>query len=242
MEDYIMIHITFCYETDLDLTYMKNEITKCFEQRGVCVSACCCHNAAELLKRSSSQLPDILFYDLNGEQGLMRKAAIAVKKKQQNMVSVVFAQKDTTAAMEDILLEPLFAVPNKSRKQLWTYASLAYEAAMKDEDTFTYYRRPSYIKTAVQDIQYFVSEGRRTHIVSADGCNTFYKKLDEVETLMQNKNCQFLRIHKSYLVNASYIAGYSRNSIKLTNGEHLRISRYAYYKNIVELIRSSSVS
>lgn len=29
-----MIHITFCYETDLDLTYMKNEITKCFEQRG----------------------------------------------------------------------------------------------------------------------------------------------------------------------------------------------------------------
>ena len=26
MEDYIMIHITFCYETDLDLTYMKNEL------------------------------------------------------------------------------------------------------------------------------------------------------------------------------------------------------------------------
>lgn len=93
MEDYIMIHITFCYETDLDLTYMKNEITKCFEQRGVCVSACCCHNAAELLKRSSSQLPDILFYDLNGEQGLMRKAAIAVKKKQQNMVSVVLPRR-----------------------------------------------------------------------------------------------------------------------------------------------------
>lgn len=237
-----MIHITFCYETDLDLTYMKNEITKFFEQRGVCVSTCCCHNVAELLKRSSSQLPDILFYDLNGEQGFMRKAAIAIKKQQPNMVSVVFASKDNTTATEDILLKPLFAVPNKSRKQLWAYTSLAYEAAMKDEDTFTYYRRPSYIKTAVQDIQYFVSEGRRTHIVSLDGHNTFYKKLDEVETLMQHKNCQFLRIHKSYLVNANYIAGYTRDSVKLTNGEYLRISKYAYYKNIVELIRSSSAS
>ena len=237
-----MIHITFCYETDLELTYMKNEITKCFEQRGVSISACCCHNVAELLKRSSRQLPDILFYEWGNEQGLMRKAAIAIKKQQPNMVSVVTAPKNNSTMPEKSLLAPIYIIPNKSRRQLWAYASLAYEAALKDKDTFTYYRRPSYIKTPVQDIQYFVSEGRRTHIVSEDGGDTFYKKLDEVETLMQNKNCQFLRIHKSYLVNASYIAGYNRSTVKLTNGEHLRISKYAYYKNIVELIRSSPVS
>ena len=36
----------------------------------------------------------------------------------------------------------------------------------------------------------------------------------------------FLRIHKSYLVNASYISGYSRDYVTLTTGERLRISRY----------------
>lgn len=228
-----MINITFCYESDSDLTYIKNEVIRCFEQRGVGVSAYCCHNVKELSRCGRKRIPDILFCELDSEQGLMRKAAISLKKHHPNMVSVVTEKKDYIAAPEDVLLEPLYSIPNKSRRQLWAYAVLAYEAAMKDEDSFAYYRRPGYIRMAVNDIRYFTSEGRRTHIISEEGCDTFYKKLDEVEYLMKGKNCQFLRIHKSYLVNAKYITGYDRSCVKLTNGEHLRISKYEYYKNII---------
>lgn len=233
-----MVNITFCYESDSDLTYIKNEVTQCFEQRGVSVYAYCCHNVKELSKCGRKHIPDILFYEPDSEQGMMRRAAISLKKLQPNMVSVVIGKKGVNAAPEDVLLEPVYSVPNKSRKQLWAYASLAYEAAMKDEDSFAYYRRPSYILAAVEDIRYFASEGRRTHIVSEDGCDTFYKKLDDVEQLMKGKNCEFLRIHKSYLVNAKYIAGYDRSCVKLTNGELLRISRYGYYKNLLSYYSS----
>lgn len=236
-----MVNIVFCFELDTDLNYMKNEITTCFEKRGICVTTHCCHNVKELVKLMGSTFPDILFYDPDSEQGLMRKAAIAIKKHHQNMVSIVTTKRDYIAAPEDILLEPLYPIPNKSRRQLWAYASLAYEAAMDDEDTFEYYRRPSYVKLPVEEIRYFVSEARRTHIISEEGIDTFYKKLDEVEKMVKNKRCQFLRIHKSYLVNAKYIAGFDRRYVKLTNGERLRISKYDYYKNLLAHLRSASI-
>lgn len=234
-----MVNIAFCFELDTDLMYMKNEILKCFGQRGVSVDILCCHNVKELMKCAGRFLPDILFYDIDGEQGLMRRAAISIKKHHPNMVSVVTANKHYASVPEDILLEPFYFMPNKSHKQLWTYASLAYESTMNDENSFAYYRRPGYIRMSVHDILYFTSEGRRTHIISDEGCDTFYKKLDDVEHIVRNKSCRFLRIHKSYLVNVNYIASYNRRYVTLTSGEQLKISKYEYYRNIIELLKSA---
>ena len=49
------------------------------------------------------------------------------------------------------------------------------------------------IRVPVHEIRYFASEGRRTHIISADCRDTFYQKLDVVEDLMRHKNCRFIR-------------------------------------------------
>ena len=236
-----MINIAFCFETDSDLDYMKKEVTQCFERRGICVSAHCCHNVRELIRIIGSSFPDILFYDPDSEQGLMRKAAIAIKKHNPNMVSIVTTKKDYIASPDDILLEPFYPIPNKSRRQLWSYAAKAYESAINDKDTFEYYKRPCYAKLPIGDIRYFVSEARRTHIIYEDGIDTFYKKLDEVEEIVKNKRCQFLRIHKSYLVNVKYIAGFDRRYVKLTNGERIKISNGDYYRNLIVQLHSETI-
>lgn len=132
----------------------------------------------------------------------------------------------------------MYVLPDKSRKHLWQHAALAYETILDDPDSFSYYVRPEYFHIPVNEIRYFASEGRRTHVVSADRRDSFYQKLDVVETRLRQKSCQFLRIHKSYLVNAGCISGYSRDYVLLTTGEQLRISKYEYYRSLNEHLQA----
>lgn len=227
-----MINFAFCYEQDELLDFVKNEILNCFQRREVQIAVMCYHNAFELQRCIACNCPDILFYDMEKEDGLMRSTVMNAKRENPKLISVITRDRDYIPPAEDVLLEPVYVMPDKSRKHLWTYAALAYESIADDADSFSYYVRPEYIHTPVKDIRYFASEGRRTHIVTKDRRDTFYRKLDMVETHLRQKNCQFLRIHKSYLVNAGCISGYSRDYVTLTTGERLRISRYEYYKSL----------
>ena len=230
-----MINISFCFEHDSDLFFIEKEISTCFQQRGVDVSTNCSHNANELKENTQNFCPDILFCDFKDKTSTLCKTVLSIKNHNPELVSIIVNGNYIISDKEQ-LLQPVFLITDKSRKQLWSYASLAYEAVFKSKDSFTYYHRPSYNNTPVNDILYFASEGRRTFLFSNDGCDTFYKKLDDVEQLVENKSCQFLRIHKSYLVNVNYISSYSRNYVKLLNGERLRISNYYHYKKINETL------
>lgn len=227
-----MIHFAFCYECDEILEFVKNEILKYFQQREVQIGVMCYHNAYELQRCIDCNCPDILFYDMEKEDGMMRDTVLKAKRTNEKLISIVTRGHNYSPPAEDVLLEPLYVMPDKSRKHLWTYTALAYETILDHSDSFSYYVRPEYIHIPVNEIRYFASEGRRTHIVAADRRDTFYQKLDVVEMLLRQKNCQFMRIHKSYLVNASCIAGYRRDYVLLTTGERLRISKYEYYKSL----------
>ncbi len=227
-----MINFAFCYERDELLDYVKNEILKYFRQREVQIAVMCYHNAYELQRCIDCNCPDILFYDMEHEDASMRSTVMNAKRANPKLISIITRGRDYSPPAEDILLEPIYVMPDKSRKHLWNCTALAYEAFLDDPDSFSYYVRPEYFHVPVNEIRYFASEGRRTHIVSANHRDTFYQKLDVVQTLLRQKDCQFLRIHKSYLVNASYISGYSRDYVTLTTGERLRISRYEYYKSL----------
>lgn len=227
-----MINFAFCYECDEQLNFVKNEILKYFRQREIEIAVMCYHNAYELQRCIGCNCPDILFYNMGQEDGLMRNTVLKAKRENQRLISIITRGHDYIPPAEDVLLEPIYVMPDISRKHLWTYTALAYEAILDDSDSFSYYVRPEYFHIPVNEIRYFASEGRRTHIVSANRRDTFYQKLDIVETLLRQKNCRFLRIHKSYLVNASCIAGYSRDYVVLTTGEQLRISRYEYYRSL----------
>lgn len=213
-----MINISFCFENDADLIFMEKEISLCFHQRGIDIATSCSHNAHELEDNIQSFCPDILFCDSDNENDFLDQTILSLKELNPYLISVKSSK-------------------NLNRKQLWSYASHAYEASLKDIDYFPHYHRPCYIYTPVNDIFYFASEGRKTILFSNEGSDYFYKKLDEVEEVIQNKSCQFLRIHKSYLVNINYISGYSRNYVKLFNGERLKISSYSYYKKINQTLK-----
>ena len=232
-----MINFALCYENDEILKFVRDEVVRCFNQKGIIVAVKCYRSAQELERHISCNCPDILFYEMEEENGLMRRAVMAAKRANEKLVSVVTHNMDYSPLVEDTCLEPVYVLPDKSRKHLWAYAALAYERLLDDEQSFSYYVRPEYVHVPVDDIRYFASEGRRTHVITSEHRDTFYKKLDAVEELIREKRCNFMRIHKSYLVNVRYISGYSRDYVFLTTGEKLRISKYSYYKRVNERMK-----
>ena len=238
-----MINIALCFENDMELSFLQMELGRCFDLRGIDFNIYCYHNTAELKRGIQRRFPDLFFFDMMGEYGLIRMAALSLKEMNPKLVCVVFQDRNYLKPPNDFLLEPLYTIPGKSKKQLWTYALLAYEATLDKENAFSYYKRPTYLHAPYDSIKYFVSEGRRTRIVCTDQMhnNAFYKKLSDVEALVSAKQHAFLRIHQSYLINIKYVAAYNRSHVTLTTGEHLPISKYEYYKEICSRIAEKKV-
>ena len=74
-------------------------------------------------------------------------------------------------------------------------------------------------------IYYMESSDHKVVLHLRDGEFSCYAKIRDLELDLQD---QFFRIHKGYLVNLSYVDGYGKSSVSLTNGEKLLLSKYKY--------------
>ena len=77
----------------------------------------------------------------------------------------------------------------------------------------------------LDSIYYIESSNHKVELHLKDGEFICYAKIGDLELELQD---QFFRIHKGYLINLSYVAGYSKRSVTLTNGEELLLSKYKY--------------
>ena len=77
----------------------------------------------------------------------------------------------------------------------------------------------------LDSICYIESSNHKVELHLKDGVFVCYAKIGELELELQDR---FFRIHKGYLVNLSYVDGYSKTEVTLTNGERLLLSKYKY--------------
>ncbi len=74
-------------------------------------------------------------------------------------------------------------------------------------------------------IKYVESQGRKIRFHKTDGIAECYGKLDDVEKLLGDG---FVRCHKSYIANMSYIKTFVGMKIELITGEEISVSRSCY--------------
>ena len=86
----------------------------------------------------------------------------------------------------------------------------------------------------LDSIYYIESSNHRVELHLKDGEFACYAKIGDLELELQD---QFFRIHKGYLVNLSYVAGYSKTEVTLTNGEKLLLSKYKYQDFVKAYLR-----
>ena len=90
-------------------------------------------------------------------------------------------------------------------------------------------------KTIPLDSVYYVeSSNHKVVLHLTDGAFSCYAKIRDLESELRNG---FFRIHKGYLVNLSYVDGYSKTEVTLTNGERLLLSKYKYQDFVKAYLR-----
>lgn len=77
----------------------------------------------------------------------------------------------------------------------------------------------------LDSIYYIESSNHKVVLHMEGGTFACYAKIRDLEGELQGR---FFRIHKGYLANLSYVAGYSKSEVSLSNGETLLLSKYKY--------------
>ncbi len=95
----------------------------------------------------------------------------------------------------------------------------------QDIETFTFIIKKAQYNLRLSDITYFYSRHRHVTAVCGEQEYTFYGKLVDIQKQLEEKNCRFLRIHQSYLVNMKYIKEYRYSELVLNSGKTLGISK-----------------
>ncbi len=100
---------------------------------------------------------------------------------------------------------------------------LALRLSGLDKADFEYCIAKEWYRMPVSEILHIQSEGRRMVITSSDDCAKYYGTIDGAWE--QVKNHRFLRIHRSFIVNYSYITRISADSVTMSDGVELSIGR-----------------
>lgn len=77
----------------------------------------------------------------------------------------------------------------------------------------------------IKDIIYFESKRPKVIMVAIDEEVIFRGRLDQVQEKIEKSAESFIRVSKSYYINARYIKGYASREVTMINGEVIPISR-----------------
>lgn len=121
-------------------------------------------------------------------------------------------------------VQPLHFIPKPiDPKMVIEDLNLAMLRADKLGGIFTYRKTIETYKVPIKDIIYFESMDRQLRIITINNEDIFYGTIQQVfETVAKY---QFIRIHRSYIVNYRYIAIFKYNEVIMSNGMRLPISQ-----------------
>lgn len=107
------------------------------------------------------------------------------------------------------LIETLYAEHNKKQEFFYTFPSKSGTTAIP-----------------MEDIYYFESELRSIHVSSRQGDYTFTGRISSIEEETSGHN--FLRVHKSFIVNMKHIHNIYKDSITLDTGVTIPLSHHKH--------------
>lgn len=110
---------------------------------------------------------------------------------------------------------------------------LFFKSSRLSKKVFSYKKQSETIFLDCDEICFFMSSNRKIEVITIDHRDSFYGKLDDVESELDKDS--FIRVHKSFLVNFSFIKSLSYSCVSLKNGEKIKITPN-YIDNILKLL------
>lgn len=168
---------------------------------------------------------DILFLDIELITMTGMDIARMIRDEMDNeAMQIIYISSKQQYAMElfktrpmDFLLKPL------DKEAVVNDFIQAVRLIDREQQVFEFHVGHRVLKKYYKDILFFQSNNKIIEIFLENEMMQFYGKMDDVAA--QLKSADFLRIHKSYLVNAIHIMEYTYEWIKMKNGMILPISK-----------------
>ena len=167
---------------------------------------------------------DILFLDIE----LFEMTGIEVGEFIRNhledrMMQIIYISGKQSYAQKLFKTQPMdFLVKPVSAEQVKETLELAIKIIGKSSQKFEFQRGKDYYYVSMGEIMYFVSEGKKVKIVTVTGVQEFYGKLKEAGKRLPDI---FLNIHQSYIVNKEFIVKYTYETVEMSDGNILTISK-----------------
>ncbi len=168
---------------------------------------------------------DLIFMDvvMDKMNGLETAAKI---RETDHITSIIFLSQYDEYFKQAYEVHPFhFLSKPVAQEELERVMDSFMEMKKQDVETFAFCINKSQYVIPLSEVLYFNSERRHINIICKDRTYVFYGKLGEVQAEIEKKNCKFIRIHQSFLVNAKHIRTYHYETVVMENGETLAISR-----------------
>lgn len=166
---------------------------------------------------------DVIFLDINmpGSNGM----EIAARIRKNNLrVKIILVSNQNDLAYKGYLYNAFRFLRKSNLEQEVCEAVKSLKETFSSQNEYLVFKTATgeTIQTA-KNIKYFEADGHTINMICNDKTIRVYGMLREFEKLMKNNG--FIRIHKSYLVNFRYICLVEKNTVLLTCGKKLPMSR-----------------
>lgn len=168
---------------------------------------------------------DILFLDirLKEENGIAK--AVELKQELFRDINVVFYTNYDTYMQEAMRVRPIYYIRKK-----YLVEDLKILIEILEMDDF-FIRRKLNNNNNIKDIMYISSRANYAYIHYINDEPVKERiKLDELENILTSAN--FVRCHKSYLINLKYAVTRIKDKFLMKDGVYIRITR-KYHKNAI---------
>lgn len=173
---------------------------------------------------------DLIFLDIE----LIQKNGISVGKFIRNEMEdiqthIVYISSKQSYAMQLFKIQPLdFLVKPVSNGQIKEALVRSIRQKQSLGSCFEFQKGGAVFRVPTRDIIYFTSMDKKIRLVTRNGEEEFYGKL---KTILEELPADFMMIHQSYIINQLYVSEYSYDSVKMSEGTILSISK-PYRKDI----------
>lgn len=193
-------------------------------------------DGAEIVDRIvKGQRFDIIFMDIEMKTVDGIEAAVQIRKLDKGVQIIYVTSYDSY--MRDVFkVAPIGFVSKPITREEVEPSFLNALNHVRNQDLFYRFQfYKSHYQVLVRNIIYFYSHLRNLDIVCERETFRQYAKMSEAEQQLASCNCEFLRIHRSYLINRRYLKKYGYDHVILQNDEKLSIGK-SYIKNIQKIL------
>ena len=224
-----MIHIAICDDEKQICTALEAALEKILSKLNIKYEIDIFSSGERLLQMQDMARYSLIFLDICFAES--KTNGVAVGKHIRGTldlqgVSIVYISWEKEYSLQLHEIRPLnFLIKPLEYEKIEQTVTNHLKLSKLLADDFVYKIRHDTFRAKVKDIVYFESSKRKlTMYLSGGKKEVFYATLKDIYQ-QQLQKFDFLLIHASFAVNCSYISAFLRDSVTLTTGETLPISK-----------------